>query len=53
MSNKSRLRKLELASQGNWDELVAIDCYWDEGRKYIGSMTVPRRNLDRNPRKRS
>ena len=53
MSNKSRLRKLELASKGNGHELVTIDYFWDEGREYIGSMTVPHSNLVRNPLKRS
>jgi hypothetical protein len=51
--NKSRLRKLEQTAKGDGDEFVTIDYFWDDGQEYIGSITVPRCKLARNPQKPS
>ncbi len=43
MRLRQRLQRLEAVFTRDDDaEVVSVDCYWDDGREYIGTMKVAR-----------
>ena len=53
MRLRQRLQRLEAVFTRDDDaEVVSVDCYWDDGKEYIGTMKVAHCHIIKTHKKR-